>query len=253
MIRRILAGLALAVLFCGALAATDALADAARGQFFAGGYAPAAPGAVVVAFDSFAVGYVGAWGEPAWSAQHETAASIAAGAAVKRNGAFHACDLPDGSKSVSPAAYAKSGYDLGHMTEAAAPANKPPTFGTCNMVPQRPNLNRKIWAGIEAAVRALAVSDGELYVVTGPEITPGATKLAGVVSVPAKTWKAVDDPRLGAAAYICTNADAPVCSVESVAALAAEIGFDPFPGLAESIKARPIRLPEPTKGGVLSQ
>jgi endonuclease G len=120
------------------------------------------------------------------------------------------------------------------------------------MVPQAPNLNRKIWAGIEAAVRALAIADGELYVITGPEIDATAVRLAGKVSVPSKTWKAVDEPGRGAAAYVCTNTAAPICSAESIAALSAEIGFDPFPGLPEALKATAIALPEPTKGGELA-
>lgn len=220
-------------------------------QFFPGGQIPKTE-AVQVCLDSFSVGYDKTDGEPLWSAQHETAASVAAGAAVKRNGTFHPCDLPDGSRSVSPAVYAKTGYDLGHMTEAAAPANKPPTFGTCNMVPQRPNLNRKIWAGIEEAVRALAAQDGEVYVISGPVIPPGAPMLDGQVAVPSYTWKAVYDPKTGTAAYLCSNTDAPVCSGESIADLTQQIAFDPFPALPDGTKAAAMKLPQPTKGGQLS-
>jgi endonuclease G len=216
---------------------------------FAGDQPPVAKDAVTVTFDGFAVGYVKAWGEPAWSAQHETADSIAQAAKTTRSGSFYACTLPDGSKSVSPKVYAKSGYDLGHQTEAASQVVKPPTFGTCNMSPQKPNLNRKVWAGIEAAVRNLAVKDGEVYVVTGPVIPDGPQRLGGVVDVPSHSWKAVYDPKSGAAAYLCQNTDMPVCSEESVAAL--QIGFDPFPGLPADVKATAITPPQPTKGGHL--
>lgn len=264
MFKRIFVGLALACLLSVVLGAADAMAQvpfvfvsAADApipdqSIFVGGAAPRAPSQVIVLFDSFAVGYVKAWGEPAWSAQHETAASIAAGAKVKRNGSFHVCVFADGSKSVSPSVYAKSGYDLGHQTEDAGRVDRPPTFGTCNMSPQRPNLNRVIWAGIEEAVRNLAAADGDLYVVTGPEISPSAQRLGGLVSVPVKSWKAVDDVKAGAAAYVCTNTDTPVCTTESIDALAAEIGFDPFPALPDSVKAVAIKLPEPTKGGSLA-
>lgn len=252
MIRRIFAGLALAVLLTVVLGAVDAMAQDPASQFYVGAQAPVVPGAEVAAFSSFAVGYLPSWGEPAWSAQHETAASIAAGAKVKRNGSFHVCIFADGSKSVSPSVYAKSGFDLGHQTEDAGRVDRPPTFGTCNMSPQRPNLNRIIWAGIEEAVRNLAAADGDLYVVTGPEIAVGAQRLAGLVSIPAKSWKAVDDVKTGAAAYVCTNTDTPACTTESIDALAAEIGFDPFPGLPASVKAVAIKLPEPTKGGSLA-
>lgn len=229
---------------CGAHAFAQA-----PSQFFANGQAPVAPGVVIVAFDSFAVGYSEALGEPLWSAQHETAVSVAAGAAVKRNGAFHQCDLPDGTKSVSPSLYAKSGFDLGHMTEAAAPANKPPTFGSCNLVPQRPGLNRISWAGIEASVRNLATSGEDLYVVTGPVLPAGAPLLAGRVAIPSKTWKAVLDVGKGAEAWDCTNSNTPACVQEDIPTLAAEIGFDPFPGVEAALKT-PIALPPPTKGSI---
>lgn len=244
--------LASGALLAAALFMAQCAPAMAQAPLYAGGQAPEAAGAVIVTFEGFAVGYVEAWGEPAWSAQHETAASVAAGAKVKRNGSFHACDLPDGSRSVSPKVYARSGYDLGHQTEAASQADKPPTFGTCNMSPQRPNLNRKVWAGIEAAVRTLAARDGDLYVVTGPVIPEDPQRLGGVVDVPSHSWKAVYDPKAGAAAYICQNTAAPVCSTESIAALAKQIGFDPFPAIDAGVKASAIKLPHPTKGGSLA-
>jgi endonuclease G len=42
------------------------------------------------------------------------------------------------------------------------------SFSLASMVPQSPQLNRGVWAGIEMAVRNLAAREGELYVVTGP-------------------------------------------------------------------------------------
>lgn len=221
-------------------------------QYAAGGQLPKSPGAVTVVLDGFAVGYRKDWGEPAWSAQHETAASIAAAAKTARNGTFHTCDLPDGSKSVSPDAYAKTGYDLGHQTESASQPDKPPTFGTCNMSPQTPQLNRMIWAGIEAEVRNLSAAQGSCWVVTGPEVLAGAQVIGGAVKVPAKSWKALWCESLGAGAYACTNTAAPICTTESVTALAAEIGLDPFPGVSAAVKGVLMRLPEPTKGGQLA-
>lgn len=221
---------------------------------FAGGLAPAAANVEVVCFTGFEVGYSKLYDEPLWSAQEETAASVAEGEADKRNGTFYACELPDGTKSIEPEVYAKTGYDLGHQTEAGSRgADKAQTFGTCNMSPQTPDLNRKIWAGIEAAVRKLASTDGDIYVVTGPHIPVGAPRLKGLVAVPDASWKAVYDPKTGAAAYDCTNTATPVCTVESIATLIGRIGFDPFPGVPDKIKVVAAKLPEPTKGGALEQ
>lgn len=218
-------------------------------QFFAAGQAPAAPGTVEVCFTGFAVGYSATWREPAWSAEHITVTSAQEGEADARNGAFHPCaELPAADRA-TPADYDDSGFDRGHMTPAGdRGADKPQTFGMCNMVPQKPNLNRKVWAGIEASLRDLAVSGVELYVVTGPLVPTDAATLHGRVAVPSATWKAVDEVGVGAEAWTCTNTDAPVCVQETVAALAAQIGFDPYPGLAADIKVTPITLPKPTKG-----
>lgn len=217
-------------------------------QFFAGGVAPTVP-AEEVCFTGFAVGYKAAWGEPAWSAEVLTADSVQAGEATKRNGNFHVCaELPK-AEQISSRLYAKTSFDLGHMTPAGdRGADKPETFGTCNLVPQKPALNRIVWSGIEASLRNLATSGATLYVVTGPEVLPGAQMLGGRVAVPAKTWKAVYIVGRGAEAWSCTNTDMPVCSQETVAALAAEIGFDPLPGIDRSLEAASYTLPAPTKG-----
>lgn len=217
-------------------------------QHFAGGIAPTVP-AEEVCHTGYALGYDNALGEPRWSAEVVTPQSAAAGEATKRNGAFHVDpDLPPAER-VSPSVYLHSGFDLGHMTPAGnRAADKPETFSTANMVPQKPNLNRKVWAGIEASLRNLATSGTALYVVTGPEVLPGAQMLGGRVAVPAKTWKAVWIVGHGAEAWSCTNTDMPVCSQETVAALAAEIGFDPLPGIDHSLEAASYTLPAPTKG-----
>jgi endonuclease G len=217
-------------------------------QVFAGAVAPTVA-AEEVCFQGFAVGYRAAWGEPVWSAEVLTPASVHAGEAAKRNGAFHVCaELPK-AEEISPDVYAKSGYDLGHMTPAGdRGADKPETFGTCNMVPQKPNLNRKIWAGIEASLRNLATAGATVYVVTGPEVLPGAQTLGGKVAIPAKTWKAVWVVGHGAEAWDCTNTDTPDCEQETVEALASEIGFDPLPGIDRALEAVAYHLAAPTKG-----
>lgn len=217
-------------------------------QFFAGGVAPTVA-AEEVCHTGYALGYDNAWGEPRWSAEVITPASATVGEATKRNGAFHVDGALPSAERVSPSVYLHSTYDLGHMTPAGdRGTDKPETFSTANMAPQKPALNRVVWAGIEASLRNLATSGATLYVVTGPEVLPGAAMLKGRVAVPVKTWKAVLVIGRGAEAWDCTNTDAPACSQETVAALAAEIGFDPLPGIDRSLEATPYPLPPPTKG-----
>lgn len=235
----------IAFLLAAALSATAHCSPA----LFAGGVAPSAPSTVEGCFTGYAVGYDPAWGEPAWSAEVITPDSARAGEATKRNGAFHTCTLIDGSVSVPPSVYAKSGFDLGHMVPAGdRGADKPETFCTANMVPQSPLLNRRVWAKIELSLRNLATSGATLYVVTGPQVLAEAPRLKGRVSVPDSTWKAVFIVGQGAAAWDCSNHAPIVCTQETVDTLAALIGFDPLPGVPEALKATAIALPPPTKG-----
>jgi len=119
------------------------------------------------------------------------------------------------------------------------------------MTPQVPALNEGLWAGIEGAVRALAQRDGELYIVTGPQFAPDPPRLKGRVAVPAATWKAVYDPKTGTAfVYVAENDDSGKYFVETVGALAAQLGFDPMPGLPAAVKnpGAPPPAPAPLKG-----
>lgn len=101
-------------------------------------------------------------------------------------------------------------------------------------------------------MRQLAAADGELFVITGPIIPDGPQMLKGHVAVPSHSWKAVYDPKSGASAYLCSNIDKPVCSAVSIAKLVILAGVDPFPALGADVKAVAISLPQPTKGGHLS-
>jgi endonuclease G len=234
---------------------SPALAASACPQFFAGGQAPvAAVPTEPLCYTSYAVAYAPGWGEPAYAAEHLTADQARAGEATARIGNFHVELRLPAAERITPADYDRSGFDRGHQVPAGdVGPDKPETFAMSNMSPQTPALNRISWAGVEAAVRALAIADGELYVVTGPQIDPVHHLMNAKVAIPSASWKAVDDPNAGgAAAYLCTNTDAPVCEVISIAALAVDIGFDPFPALPAEVKAVAITLPEPTKGGQLS-
>ena len=245
---RMVAGLAIA------FAATAAWADCP--QYFPQGMAPAAVSVELICHTSYAIGFRAAWGDPAWSAEHLTADQVAAAKNFSRStgGDFHPETALPKAERVTKADYNKAGYDRGHMSPAADfGADKAECFSMANMVPQTGELNRTIWAGIESAVRDLAASDGELFIVTGPLISPGnATIAKGKVAVPSQTWKAIYDPKQGTGAYICENTHAPVCRGESIDALVQQIGFDPFPGVAANLKATAFALPQPSKGGQLA-
>jgi len=74
--------------------------------------------------------------------------------------------------SASLADYAGSGYDRGHLCPAADMKQNQTamseTFFLSNMTPQIPGFNRGIWSTLEAKVRAWALQNSKIYVVTGP-------------------------------------------------------------------------------------
>lgn len=67
--------------------------------------------------------------------------------------------------------YRSSGYDRGHMAPAAdfvrSREAMSATFLLSNMAPQRPALNRGIWAALEQEVRLQAEGHGTLWILTG--------------------------------------------------------------------------------------
>ena len=188
-----------------------------------------------------------------WSAEHPTAASLAAARTTPRQGQFYPEPRLPPADQAQIADYRRSGYDRGHMTPSGDMPDgqsQQQTFSLANMVPQTAALNRGVWASIESAVRRLASREGELFLVTGSAF--GGQQLQSIgpsgVLVPSATWKAVYDPRAnGAGVYVCENTASPACAVVSVAALTRVVGIDPFPSLPDGVKQVAMRLPAPGK------
>ncbi len=178
-------------------------------QLFPGGQPPTlvnprlAQRTTMLCNDAYAAVASGVTRDALWSAEHLTAADLAAARDTPRQNEFH----PDSRLPPADQAHLddhrQSGYDRGHMT----PSGDMPTgeaqqqsFSLANMVPQTAALNRGIWAVIETAVRRLAVRRGELYLVMGPAFAGEQIASIGPsgVLVPSATWKAVYDPRVRA-------------------------------------------------------
>jgi endonuclease G, mitochondrial len=227
---------------------------------FAGGQEPVlinrklAAQTTELCFDSYAVLHSGLTRTPLWSAEHLTGPAVEAARGVDRVNAFHPEPRLPPPGRAELADYVRSGYDRGHMTPSGdmpdARAQRQ-SFSLANIVPQAPRLNRGVWEGIESAVRDLAVSDGELYLATGPLFQGGDLQaLKGRVLIPTDTYKAVYDPSRGwAGAYICTNTNQPACRTVSITQLQQLSGIDVFPALLPAIKAGGAPLPEPTPHG----
>lgn len=107
---------------------------------------------------------------PEWVTYRLTREDLA-GTAVERTDDFRPDpDLAPGERS-ELVDYRSSGYDRGHMAPAAdfkrSQVAMSSTFLLSNMAPQRPNLNRGIWARLEDQVRQLAQAHGRIWVFTG--------------------------------------------------------------------------------------
>ena len=225
-------------------------------QFFPGGQRPdlldprLAQRTTLLCNDAYAALASGVTRGPLWSAEHLTAASVAAARETPRQGEFHPDDRLPPEDRAEIKDFRGSGYDRGHLSPSGDAGNiqaQQQSFSLANMVPQAPELNRGPWERIESATRRLAARRGELYVVTGPAFQGRQVRSIGAgVLVPSSIWKALYDPRAGrAGAYLCSNTAAPRCEVMSVAALACLVGIDPFPAATARAKVAAMPLPIP--------
>lgn len=106
-------------------------------------------------------------------------------------------EIPTGSATLAD--YRNSGKDRGHMAPAADMSFSPKTmdesFFMSNMSPQEPDCNRGVWKELEAQVRSFAITEGDVYVVTGPILPQTKTITIGPneVTVPKYYYKVVWD------------------------------------------------------------
>lgn len=203
-----------------------------------------------VCYSGFALKHSGITRTPLYAAEHLTRERILRGKGLKRQSQFHPDDNIPRSERAELRHYAKSGYDRGHVAPSADMfdlQSQFECFSLANMIPQVPENNRGPWEGIESAVRMMAKSKGDIYVVTGP-IYQGSNieQIGGAVMVPTKLFKAVYDPqRKEAGAYLLDNtADAQPEKI-SIAELEKITGISIFPSVDENVKSSLMRLPEP--------
>ena len=99
-----------------------------------------------------------------------------------------------------PGDYSHSGYDEGHLADAAdfssVCPNEESTFRFYNALPQTPNLNRGCWKQIETQLRKQSQTDS-LYIVCGGifdnlNLTIGKHQVA----VPTRCWKISENLRI---------------------------------------------------------
>jgi len=203
-------------------------------------------------FSEIALLYSGIARTPLWSAEYLTADRIERARTLPRlrSNAFHEeLSLPTGERS-ELADYRRSGFDRGHMApngDMSTPDAQEESFSLANMIPQDPCNNEVLWEGIESAVRALALSSGQVYVITGPAFLGAELQsLKGRVLVPTHIFKAVYVPSLDAGgAYFAPNDGSQGWEPISISELEKRINIDVFPQLSARVKEQVMNLPEP--------
>lgn len=115
----------------------------------------------------------------------------------KRSGSFKRDPLANGLDA-SPSDYTGSGYDKGHIADAADftfdDKQETESFYMTNMTPQLPGLNRGGWKWLETATRYYAIKYGKVVVYSGPIFGIEDSKLNSKVDIPKYFWKIIYVP-----------------------------------------------------------
>ncbi len=114
--------------------------------------------------------------------------------------------------------YEGSGYDRGHLAPAADMAWSEKTitesFYYSNISPQTPSFNRGIWKKLEELVRAWAIENDTIYIVTGPILDKTLLSIGpNKVSVPNCFYKVILDytqPEIKGIGFIISNHESDV-------------------------------------------
>lgn len=120
---------------------------------------------------------------------------------LKRPGGFKA-DMRTFSR-ISPNDYKASGYDRGHLAPNSSISSQYgreaqlETFLMSNIVPQSPDLNRKIWQRLEKMENDYAQNLETVWVITGPIFDPHIQHIKNQVEVPDALFKILFDEQKG--------------------------------------------------------
>ncbi|MBU1109786.1 MAG: DNA/RNA non-specific endonuclease [Candidatus Riflebacteria bacterium] len=100
---------------------------------------------------------------------------------------------------IDPKDYSKSGYDRGHMAPNSAIATRYgkeaqlETFMMSNIVPQTPELNRRVWQRLEKLEDEYANRYGTLWVIVGPVFDEHIKTIGNNIEVPDAFFKILID------------------------------------------------------------
>jgi len=152
---------------------------------------------IVIDRRGFAVGFSNQHRQPLWVIYKLTATELQAEPYKRSNRFKHDPLIP---RSAYPKEYTRSGFDRGHLAPAADMAFSKQTmldsFLMSNMSPQLPGFNRGVWKRLEELVRAIALKEKEIYVVTGAIFPPASEAKylpSGKITIPKAFYKVIYD------------------------------------------------------------
>lgn len=192
----------------------------------------------------FALGYSKKYRQALWIS-YVLSAERLLGVKLRRRNVFRV-DPDIKYRPVSPKDYRKSGYDRGHLAAAADMQYSKDTikhsFYMTNISPQIPLFNRGIWKRLETQVRAWAIKEKKIYIITGPVFRKRNKRLGEArIAVPVAFYKVIFDmtPPRKMIAFIIPNAPSRkhfkvfAVSVDKVEEVT---GYDFFSGLDDKIE-----------------
>jgi len=158
------------------------------------------PADCIVDREGYALGYSEEHEQARWVIYRMTYEEATTKVASRNENFREDPQIPSGSATLAD--YRNSRKDRGHLAPAADMSHSEKTmdesFYMSNMSPQEPEFNRGIWKDLESQVRSFAITEKDVYIVTGPilpktktpeTITIGPSK----VTVPAAYYKVVWD------------------------------------------------------------
>ncbi len=197
-------------------------------------------------YTGFTLEYSPGYKNPRWVAYELTAEEVLSTMNKRINTFREDRSIPGGTASNGD--YYKSGFDKGHLAPAAdmrfsAEAMRE-SFLFSNICPQTPELNRRIWADLEAIIRYWAIVHSKVFIVTGPiyDHTKSVTIGSNTVHVPAFFFKAIlvfNQQEQKVIAFIIPNTQSHGSLTSycmSVDEAETRIGFDLFCALEDDIE-----------------
>jgi len=153
-------------------------------------------------------------------------------------------------KKALPKDYHQSGFDMGHLAPAAdfhaSRVEMLQSFYLSNASPQNSKMNRGVWRLIEIKVRKLAMSLGEIFVITGVTYDKEPRIIGNGVCIGSGYYKVIFDKRGNSIAYYVKNDSyglskpelyqTTVAEVEKLA----EINFTPLLAPEDALKLKGV-------------